>query len=401
MASTAPPSYYASNFTALYEYIASSAKLDDTWTDDETRAFLKSMKDTLTSEDDDLLNDLKKEMDQLHAASETIRTVFSTVKSGFQKVHDNPGVHEDFKTAVAGLIVRWDKFGTTFEEINKRAKVNATNAQVIANDFANTFIKFLEDRDKPLDKKKEEAKAYEEFIKKDADKASQIGTDLEKLVSGIKVFDQDWQTVAEAEKKKLDDDIKNFKDQIDQLQAEIDSLTIQINKQIAALVLSFVGIGICILAGFLCPAFWYGTVIFVALGAVSGGLLGQNVTDRNSKPQRLLLFPDAHGDSNIEKEEQKADFQRKLGDAEQAKKDIEALLTGVTSLDSESKKLFTAVKVFEDVWQSILSDLNSIIETLELVEETGDKDLAYMRLDSVKATYNRVSYAMGHYARKA
>ncbi|KAG6845068.1 hypothetical protein H0H87_001130 [Tephrocybe sp. NHM501043] len=334
MANIAPPSYYDSNFTTLYESIVASAKLvDDNWTDDQKKAFLKSVNTTL--DDDQLLKELEAEIDKLQDASVTIKTVFSTVKSDFQKVHDNPGVHDDFKTAVAALIVRWNKFGETFNEINQRAKSNATNAQVIAKDFSATFVTFLERRDKSLEEKKKEARAYEKFIQRDADKASKIGTDLENLVSEIKVFDNDWQKVAEAEKKKLDDDIKDFNTRIETLKGEIDSLTTKINNEIAALVLSFVGIGICILAGFLCPAFWFGTVIFTGLGAISGTLLGDNVTKRNKK------------------EKEKADLEIKLKNAQQAKQDIEALLSGVASVNNQSQRAFTAIKVFEDVWQSV------------------------------------------------
>ncbi|KAG6845070.1 hypothetical protein H0H87_001132 [Tephrocybe sp. NHM501043] len=383
MANTAPPSYYASNFTTHYESISAYAKLgDNTWTDAQTKTFLKHVNDTLN--DDTVLQELEAEIDKLQDATNTIKTVFSTVKNEFQTVHDKPGVHDDFKSAVAALMVRWDQFGETFEDIKKRAKRNATNAQVIAKDFSTNFVTFLERRDKSLEEKKNEAKTYETFIRGDVEKASKIETDLENLVAAIKVFDNDWKKVAEAEQQKLDDDIKEFDTKIKKLKEEIDSLTTKINKEISSVVLSFVGIGVCILAGFLCPAFWFGTVIFTGLGAFSGTLLGSDVTKRNNK------------------EKEKADLETKMGNASQAKKDIQALLSGVTSVHNECQKAFTAIKAFEDVWQSITNDLNGIIQSLELVERgTADADLAYVRLGSIKATYNRIGHAMDYYARKA
>ncbi|KAF8635134.1 hypothetical protein AX15_000521 [Amanita polypyramis BW_CC] len=378
MAEVPPPPPYSSptHFKGLYEWI--NANLDDeNWTDGDKMKFLKATDDALNDEKN--LEKLKKEMDQLATSSTTIKQVFSDVASRFKEVH-NESTNENFKSKLEILRKKWDSYGMKFKAIETDAKKTATEAYVIGHDFATDFADYLTNSNDSLERKIEEIETYKKHVEEDEIKSTKIKKDLDELVTNLGTFNIEWQGVAKEENGRLTEEAKALGEKIKKLDDEIDSLTTKINTLIATTVIGGVATGICIIAGFFCPLFWYGAIIPAALTTVSAIVLANKINERTKK-----------------RDEREAAMQEK-DKLEKQQNRINALLTGVNSVESKSQEAIIAIGTFQDVWQALVRDLDIVLNELKLATETGSKDLAHARIRTAGSMYKRIAEAMKYYA---
>jgi len=102
-----------------------------------------------------------------------------------------------------------------------------------------------------------------------------------------------------------------------------------------------------------------------------------------------------------EKKEEKQRKETELEALKTQKELINKLEATVGLTNTKSDPLCTSLGTFEDVWQNIITDLQEIETTLELIERVGgdDKKMAHDRINVCMNTYKTLSIAFDAYAR--
>jgi len=380
MAELEVPPPYSIYLADLSVSLATILDNGDDLTPEEKLKFMGAMTKVMDDESKDKL--LKDEMVKLNDSSTTIKNTFDDVSRNFQAVYDN-ATHEPFKTEVGKMKTEWDAYRTRFAAINDDAKTIAASASVIAKDYADIFsVSSLCNREKPVEKKKEEVEAYKQFIREKESESKKIKSELDKLIADVAPFNSRWQKVAEEEGKKLTADAKDYEGTIASENHQIESLTSDLERAIAALVLSGIGLAASIVAGFAFPMFWLGTVLVAALAAVDIFIMVRIL-------QKLS-----------ESKGRRDTAQRKLDNLKTQQAKIDALVTGINSFNSESAKVILALGTFETLWKSLIADMDGSIKQLEEAAFAGGDtiSLAYARIDTSQRLYRKSAIAFHEFS---
>ncbi|TCD67846.1 hypothetical protein EIP91_011908 [Steccherinum ochraceum] len=365
------PSEYQQTHNELQNAINNPPNLSDS----QKKEALDKIATTVTTPVSE--GELMAEIDALANAALEVDSSFDHISALFNKVKLS-GVRPELVKDVNDLTNTWSTHHRTFTALVWKSREVAGTAQAAADDFAKDFITFLADDDVTLTEKKDEIKNYMEKLVRDekaAEGMSQGFTDLKKNVDG---FQTEWQRIID--KYKLDVIAKKIAD-LDKVIADLHVTLSDLNIRNLAIALGVVGAatGISFALGFICPAFWIGTLFGVVGVGVTAVLLKKAVAERDDVEGQITR-----------KEKERAVEQATLA----AVKELKA---GLDASQGDFNVICTRLGTFAKIWATIRADLQAIEEKLDFAHGTESKALFKSRLNTAAKLYAQLGKALRRY----
>ncbi|KAI0080845.1 hypothetical protein K474DRAFT_101770 [Panus rudis PR-1116 ss-1] len=343
--------------------------------DEQAKNAMDAISSQMEDNNDQLIDDIK----ALAGYCLEIEQAFEDVDAIFRKIQLT-NVSQGLKDDVEYLRTKWGKHKTRYTELIWDSRKVAGAAQAAADDFATDFATFLGEEGVDINEKKQEIANYIAKLTEDEKVSADMSQGFTDLQKAVQAFQDDWGTIVG--KYNLDD----LNDEAQKIQAEIDALVVTLQGlesqmeqlAIALGILAVVATGTAIL-GFLCPAFWVGTILSVIGVGVSAGLLAK--------------ARQAYDDANNQLRDKRSQLSNVMADIAA----VEQLKAGLENSKGNFDVIVLRLGAFAKVWATLRADIQAIEEKLEYAHSTNSWTLMKARLKTASALYAALGRALRQY----
>jgi len=320
----------------------------------------------------DEINDLSGYALSIDTSFYNIEVIFNSIKTS--------GTSVSLQNDVSALNTTWKTYRQNYIDLLWKSREVAGKAQAAADDFAKDFIGFLSDDEVSLTEKKKEIVNYIAKLDRDEKASQDMSQGFSNLQKNIGTFQSDWKKVVEKhDMKTLAKDIAQLDSDINILEGTLADLEKKIKDLAIATGVLAASAGITFALGFICPAFWIGTLFSVIGVAVTATLLSKAMTERDQCQRDI--------------NSKKAQRAEKAADLEAVKQ----LQAGLTKSEGDFVSIIEKLGAFAGVWATIRADIQAIEEKLDYTHSTESKTLFKTRLNTAAKLYETLGKALRQY----
>ncbi|KAI0073899.1 hypothetical protein K474DRAFT_1700031 [Panus rudis PR-1116 ss-1] len=339
----------------------------------------KEAMDALGDKVDNAKHDVVHEIKALAQYTLDIEAAMHDIDDIFQKVTSG-NASSQLKGEIESLRKTWSGHIETYVQLLWQSRSVAGDAEGAAMDFAGDFISFLDDESTPFSQKQAEIANYLAKLAEDEKRSREMSQGFSNLQQEIANFQKDWKTIID--KHNLDamhKEVAELQKEIDKATKALATLREKIQLLSVALGIFTVAAGITGILGFICPLFWFDTVISIVGIGITASLLHKTQDTYNHT---------------------RADLQRNQAKLATLMADIEAvkqLKAGLKKSEGDFNTILTRIGAFAQVWATIHADVQAIEEKLEYAHRSGSWKLMHSRLKTAAKLYTTLGHALHQY----